>query len=87
MSHLLTTGTHVSVAPAAKKGKPNSEGGAGCIVGINDSDDDSNNVESFDVQCVLQKKVSKEVQPSRVSIKSIDNKRLRRLKMEVLINS
>ena len=62
---LFTTGSHVDVAPVAKRGKPNSEGGAGHIIGINTSDDDSNKIDSFDVEYVtlgVRKKVSKNVE-------------------------
>ena len=78
MSHLFTAGSYVEVSPVAKRGKPNSEGGAGYIIGINSSENDSNKIESFDVQYVLQKKLSKEVQPSRVVLKNIDNGRSRK---------
>ena len=63
----------MTVDPAAKKGKPDSEGGAGFVVGINGSenDDGGSKIESFDVQYVLQKKISREVQPSRVTLKAI----------------
>ena len=78
MSHLFTTGSHVSVAPVAKKGKPNSEGGAAYIVGIN-KNDDGDRIQSFDVQYVLQKKVSREVQPSRIAVQRIDTDSRRRI--------
>ena len=76
MSHLFsvyTTGTHVDVAPVAKKGKPNSEGGAAYIIGINKSDN-GNRIESVDDEYVtigVRKKLSKGVDPSRLKLRSI----------------
>ena len=67
MSHLFTAGSYVEVSPVAKRGKPNSEGGAGCIVGVNANSADV--MESFDAEYVtlgVCKKLSREVVPSRL---------------------
>ena len=69
MSHLFTAGCYVEVAPNTKPGC-NSEGGTAFIKAVN-NDDDTGKIRSFDVQYVLQKKLSREVQPSRVKLKSI----------------
>ena len=58
------------MAPAAKIGKPNSEGGAAFAVGVNANG--SNN--TCDVEYITpQKKLSKDAAASRTVLKPIDN--------------
>ena len=74
MSHLFSVGCYVEVAPNAKPGC-NSEGGTAFIHAVNkENDAGSNNKVSFDAQHVLQKKISREVEPSRVTLKSIQTR-------------
>ena len=64
MSHLFTAGTYVQVAAAAKKGKPNSDGGTGWIKSLNEDG-------TYNVEYVVPKKLSKEVVPSRIAVAAI----------------
>ena len=61
---LFSTGDIVDVAPAARVGCPNSDGGRAFIVAVN-------NDNSINVKYVVDRKISKEVQPSRVKVATI----------------
>ena len=64
-SHLaFTIGSLVNVTPESRKGRPNSDGGTACVVGKTDSG-------KFHVSYIVDRKISKEVHPSRLNESTI----------------
>ena len=59
MSHLFSVGDYVNASPASS-----SNGGIGWVKGLNDNG-------TCDVQYVVEKKLSREVAPSRVAVAAL----------------
>ena len=54
----------MNVTPESRKGRPNSDGGTACVVGKTDSG-------KFHVSYIVDRKISKEVHPSRLNESTI----------------
>ena len=73
MSHLrLCTGDCVNVAPAAKIGKPNSEGGTAFVVGVNMDD----NIALKSIDTTARKKPCSVVTPSLADVHHFSKRHL-----------